>query len=295
MLINLDNNFYKNRTTIFIKNMPVIKKLSIFSFAIGLLGIVVLQCIYSAPRPVIMPIVPVWLGPAIIWGYLFNLGFVFVAAALLTGRMAKQAALLFGAFMLVSFLFFHTPAVLSLYPNHFGSWTDALKALALSGAGFVIAGFYPQQPQGGLFRLLDKMSPVGPYFFGIMMVIFGYDHFIYLQFVETLVPAWMPGGAPFWTYFAGAALMAGGLGMILNIRLAGILSGAMIFLWFILLHIPRAFVDPHGNQSNEWTSVFEALAFSGVAYLIGTKPKRIKGNTARQGIAITQGQGRAAV
>jgi hypothetical protein len=39
----------------------------------------------------------------------------------------------------------------------------------------------------------------------------------------------------------------------------------MVFLWFLMLHIPRAV----GNMGtgNEWIAVFEALAVSGLAFL----------------------------
>jgi hypothetical protein len=42
----------------------------------------------------------------------------------------------------------------------------------------------------------------------------------------------------------------------------------MLFLWVILLHIPRAIADPHSGNGNEWTSVFQALAFSGIAFIL---------------------------
>jgi hypothetical protein len=35
-----------------------------------------------------------------------------------------------------------------------------------------------------------------------------------------------------------------------------------------VLHIPRGIADPHSGDGNEWTSVFEALSFSGIAFLI---------------------------
>ncbi len=40
----------------------------------------------------------------------------------------------------------------------------------------------------------------------------------------------------------------------------------MIFLWVILPHIPRAMADFH--NANETTAVFEALAFSGIAFML---------------------------
>jgi len=77
-------------------------------------------------------------------------------------------------------------------------------------------------------------------------------------------------GPMFWTYFAGVALAAGGLSIILNIQapLAATLLGIMIFIWLIILHIPRSIVEQPAGKGNELTSVFEALAFSGIAFLI---------------------------
>ena len=51
--------------------------------------------------------------------------------------------------------------------------------------------------------------------------------------------------------------------------LAGTLLGTMLFVWVLVLHIPRAVADPYGAIGNEWTSVFQALAFSGVAFILG--------------------------
>jgi len=46
----------------------------------------------------------------------------------------------------------------------------------------------------------------------------------------------------------------------------------MIFLWVLMLHIPRALADLH--NANETTAVFEALAFAGVSFLIVTSGRR---------------------
>ncbi len=44
----------------------------------------------------------------------------------------------------------------------------------------------------------------------------------------------------------------------------------MIFLWVLLLHIPRALAGP--NHANETAGVFEALAISGVALIVAGTP-----------------------
>jgi hypothetical protein len=57
-------------------------------------------------------------------------------------------------------------------------------------------------------------------------------------------------------------------------RLASLLVGVMIFLWVVMLHIPRAIADPYTNVGNEWASVFEALAFSGMALMLAVMPSK---------------------
>jgi hypothetical protein len=43
----------------------------------------------------------------------------------------------------------------------------------------------------------------------------------------------------------------------------------MIFLWVVLLHVPRALQAPDAaSVKNEWIAVFEALAFSGIAFVL---------------------------
>lgn len=101
------------------------------------------------------------------------------------------------------------------------------------------------------------------------MIVFGIEHFVYTPFVDTLIPDWIPWHR-FWTYFGGVALIAAGAAIILKTRarLAANLLGLMIFCWFVLLHLPRGIASTAADNGNEWTSVFEALAFSGIAFVL---------------------------
>jgi uncharacterized membrane protein YphA (DoxX/SURF4 family) len=71
-------------------------------------------------------------------------------------------------------------------------------------------------------------------------------------------------------FFAGTALIASGVSMIVGVkaRLAATMLGAMILIWVLILHIPRAIANP-GQIGQEWTSAFEALAKSGIAFILG--------------------------
>jgi hypothetical protein len=62
-------------------------------------------------------------------------------------------------------------------------------------------------------------------------------------------------------------------------RLAAALSGLMIVSWVVLLHVPRAIAAPEDQLRNEWTAVFEALAMSGIAFVLaGAEAGRAKRN-----------------
>ena len=83
--------------------------------------------------------------------------------------------------------------------------------------------------------------------------------------MASLIPAWFPGDAVFWTYFAGVALVAGGIGLLTpwTARLAALLSGIMVFSWFWIVHLPRTFASV-----SDGIAVFEALAVAGIAFVL---------------------------
>ncbi|HEY9167131.1 MAG TPA: hypothetical protein VIS48_13325 [Candidatus Kryptonia bacterium] len=198
------------------------------------------------------------------------------AALIVFGRWRRPAAALSGLVFLAFVLFLHIPHDVIIHATRMGSWTAAFKEFAFFGGALVVAGSLPRQAIDGgvkpsvLSKLEDFFMPLSKYPLAIMVAVFGLDHFIYTDLVRSLVPRWIPGDL-FWTYFAGIALIASGVGIIINVkaRLAATLLGVMLFIWVIILHIPRAIADPSGTLGNEWTSVCEAFAFSGIAFIMG--------------------------
>ncbi len=136
--------------------------------------------------------------------------------------------------------------------------------------------YIPTRKSAGLIGLIQKIAPFGKYFFALLLVVFGIDHFLYVDMVKTLVPTWIPGDL-FWTYLAAVALIGAGLAIFINFKpgMISLLLAAMLFIWLIVLHIPRALFAPATDNGNEWTSVFECLAFSGIAILYPYSKKSI--------------------
>src|SRR4051812_21400299 len=190
------------------------------------------------------------------------------------GRNARWAAGLLSALLLLAILFLHLPKV-ATNPMAGFMWTNPAKALAMLGGMIILAGALPPDEAGSaLARLFQKLAPLGPLFLAGFLILGGIQHFVYLDFVTKLVPSWVP-SPQLWVYFTGLALIAGGVGILLpkTARLAALMTGIMILLWVLLLHIPRAVADPH--NPGETSGVFEALAFSGVAFILAERARAL--------------------
>ena len=88
------------------------------------------------------------------------------------------------------------------------------------------------------------------------------------------VPSWIPFHLP-WLYFTGAALLGSGVAIILKIKrgLIAALLGTMIFIWFIILPMPRVIASPAVDMGDEITSAMLVLAYSGIAFVIAGSNK----------------------
>ena len=256
--------------------MEILIKPARISYGIMIAGLGVQQIFYQNFRPVILPPWQLSFPGFAFCVYLVSAVFIAGGIAIALDRKAKEISLILGAVFLLLFVFCQVPyeLIADPYYKHLGVWASAQKELVFAGGGFVVAGSFHtgkenMQNDSPLISLLEKIIPFGSVFMCITMISFGIDHFLYAEGISTLVPAWMP-GRMFWTYFAGAALIGSGITIILRIKIksSALLLALMIFLWFIVLHIPRAVADPYSLNGNEVSSVFEAFGFSGIAYLI---------------------------
>lgn len=189
-------------------------------------------------------------------------GAVFLAsgAAMLMGRFVHEAGIATAALMLGWMLVLRLPGAIA-GPAWSGDWTNVLKAATLASGALGVA-VADGQRIGAALRMLRT---IGPYIAGAFFLLCGIQHFMFAGFVQTLVPRFLP-GPYFWTYFAGAALIAAGIGFCVPPlrRMTALLAAAMVFSWVFLVHIPLVFTV--GRV--EWMGVFEALAISGVCLIL---------------------------
>lgn len=244
-------------------------------YGIAILVYGIQQFVYGNFRRVQLPPWQYHLPALNLIAYVTGAGLIVAGASIIFDIRARNVSLVLGGIFLLLVCLMHVPYELISEPNksyHLGLWESTLKELALAGGAFVVAGSYNEsesKQQSAFIKSLEKLIPYGSLFFSITMISFGIAHFMYEKSIETMVPSWIPDHT-FWTYFAGTALIGAGVCIILDIRKQKIaaLLGTMLFLWFWLVHIPGAMANPEVDRGNLVSSAFDALAFSGTAFLI---------------------------
>jgi hypothetical protein len=230
-------------------------------YGLAMAGIGVLSMYYRALPYILSPPAhlhaPLLAAIADIFGALL----IFTGIGIAWNKQTRLMSLLLAWFLLAIGIFYCIPDTLLINPHplHFEEWENVEKELALAAGAFVIAGYFAGK----------QALRLGAIVFAITMICFGILHFMVGKEAATLVPAWIPWHL-FWIYFCGACLIGPGVAIIANIKpgLIAALLGAMIAIWFIILHIPRVIQADAITLNGETTSAFFALAYSGTAFTI---------------------------
>lgn len=248
-------NFKKSHLAKF----PLIGK---YFFVVGIMAIAIEHFVYN---DFIIGRAPAW--PAnvpgqTLWAYVSGAFFLTMGIMILLKIQVRRVALLGASLVFVWAFVRYLPIVISdsiLAP----SWTSAGKAMVFTGGLLAIVATSTDLKT--LARQRSMLFITGRICLGIFLLITGLQHFIFVEFVASLIPEWFPGNPVFWTYFAGAALLSGGTGLLIprTATWAALLSGIMMFSWFWIVHLPLA-----TDSVSSSISLFEALAFSGIAFVL---------------------------
>ena len=220
-----------------------------------------------------LPPMPPWAQGGAAGAYLVGLLLLVTSVAIFADKQARLVSLITGTWFAFSFFVFHLQHASSVWGNGTDR-TRALETLCIGVGLLALAGMSPAEGFGSMSSGANrKLILVSRIVFGVSMVIFGWQHFMYAQFLVGLVQKWLPWHA-FWIYFTGTAMMAAGAAIATGIlaRLAGIWLGIMFVLWFMTLHLPRVLAAIH-NQ-DELTSMFVALAFSGISLIFAASTEK---------------------
>ena len=218
-----------------------------FSLALIFFGLQHFLYVFAVHGPVAGP---PWILTRPLWAAVIGAFLLLVGVLLATKRMTQFTASLLAAVLFLYVVFLYVPGLVR-HLHDPRRWTSAAELTCLCGAALVLAG----------------LGSFGRVFYGVPLIVFGIQHFLYAHFISTLMPAWIPYRL-FWAYFVGTAFIAAAVSIATKgqARLATILLGTMFLSWVIILHAPR--VAAHLRNGNEWTSAFIALAMCGGAWIV---------------------------
>ena len=143
----------------------------------------------------IVPKLPAWVPAHSACAYLVGAALVVIGLAIASGRMVRPAASLLAAMLLVDLLFLYAPTLVATpgmdYPFLRGfMWTNPLKVLALVGGAalLVTRSGSDSSMLSALTEAVAKLEPLAVPFLALFLVVCGIQHFVYSDFVTTLVP-----------------------------------------------------------------------------------------------------------
>lgn len=264
--------------------MEQLTKIGRLLYGLGLIAVGIHQLLLKDFRSEIFPRLPAWAHQYVVFPFLASIALIF-AGIMISGIFTTRAVITKNICLYAGFCFLaliitcHLPYILIFSADkafRLDVWFDAGEELAYCGGAFVMAGSLAEnnwsRNKKSLFLIrLEKLIPSGRIFFAILMLLFGCSHFVFTDFVATMVPKWI--GAPlFWTYFAGAALIASSIAIIFKIwiKVVALLLAIMLFLFFIFFHIPDAVANPYTMHGNEIVRAMVALLFCGIALVIAS-------------------------
>jgi uncharacterized membrane protein len=191
---------------------------------------------------------------------------ILAALAIIVNKKAGAAALL------IALLIFSL-AILRHAPHFMNDWLNGYKAMALFGGSLIVAcSFFKEDSKITAGISMSGQSIKNTVLLGCVtlagfFISAGYAHFKFADFVNDFIPAYIP-FRPFWTYFCGICLVAGGAGLLVpqTRKLAALLSGVMVFGWFLLLHIPRFLANT--NDASDRMGLCESFTFAGIFFVL---------------------------
>lgn len=242
-------------------------------FAVGLAAIATQNFLVADFVTELQP-VPAGIPGRTILAYLNGAALLAATACVVFNYRVRLAALCTTALLALWVVFLHAPRVIA-NPTAGGAWTPALEIFAMTGAALMVTALSAHDT--ALSKewniRLDGVATLGLLCLAITLPAFGALHFIYWQYVASVIPAWIPAHV-FWAYVTGIAHVAAGVAIVLSLvpafrRLALLAASSwalMVGLWVVILHVPRALA--HIETRPEWTSLFVAITLCGGGLLM---------------------------
>ena len=151
--------------------------------------------------------------------------------------------------------------------------------MCAAGLTLLVIGILAARNDIAQARGLDKIVALANLCYAVPLAVFGALHLFGPQFVQDLVPRYMP-GRMFWVYFVGCALIAASLSIAtkIGVRWSGLLVGIMMFMFVAMLYLPGGLRQMHAHipwtrSRFTWTIVCRESSFGGAGWLLAAMAK----------------------
>src|ERR1700761_7753449 len=122
--------------------------------------------------------------------YITGLALIAAGVMLFSDKLGKHASAIAGVVWLLLLGYVHIPMIMANVHAP-GPWTAIAETLGILCGVMIIADKYATTP--GVFNVVARL------FMAVALGILCYQHYLYLTFIETLIPAWLPFHA-FWAW-----------------------------------------------------------------------------------------------
>jgi uncharacterized membrane protein len=236
-------------------------------FAVGLAGLGILSLVFHDFALQWQPVpagVPGRALLALISGAVLVAG----AAALMTSRWSRNAALVLSLYLVLWLLVLRLPQ-LAVHPLNIATWLGVCENLALLAGARVLYGWLARLDSAGSSGFATSPAAIAGarLALGGACVVFGLSHFAYPDFTAGMIPAWLP-ARPALAAVTGAAHIAAGTALLLGIApaLAARLEALMLSVIVLLVHVPAVAAKPHDRE--QWTALCVATALAGAVWIV---------------------------
>jgi uncharacterized membrane protein len=139
--------------------------------------------------------------------------------------------------------------------------------MCLAGLVYLAAGAFTFRKEIGAARGFDRLITLGPVFIASSLAAFAPEHFQGPEFVQNMVPSYMPARS-LWAYFIGCALLAAAASLAVRKieRWSTTLLGLMFFLFVCMLYLPSAL--RHADNRFAWAYMLRDLSFCAGAWAL---------------------------
>lgn len=242
--------------------MQTILRSGRYIYCLALAGPGFIHFLFQQSLSALIPLPPTL--PALqAWVYVIG-GLLIAGSICISFRIGQQvAALTIAMLFMLIYLLLHLPLEIK-EPRNPASWTGAFEAIALAASALI---FLTRSRGGAWSKFLV------PILLASTLVVIGIQHFLYADFIATIIPSWIPFRL-FLANFIGVAFFAAAFSLLTNIFLQyAMRSLALLFAIFVIvLHLPRVWKSP--RVETEWTSLFIAVAMCGISLAWAARKKR---------------------